>query len=44
MIQNREIAKTKEELRREPVDLGKAKYLDSSGRPVKSKNENATLF
>ena len=44
MIQNRKISKTKEELRREPLDLSKSKFLDTSGRPIKSKNENATLF
>jgi hypothetical protein len=44
MIQNREIIKTKEELRRTPVDLSKAEFLNTGGKPVKSKNENATLF
>ena len=45
MIQNRVIAKTKEELSREPVDMGKAKFLDTSGRPIKAKkDENAIFF
>jgi prepilin-type N-terminal cleavage/methylation domain-containing protein len=44
MIQNREIIKTKEELRRTPVDVSKAEFLNTGGKPVKSKNENATLF
>ena len=44
MIQNREIAKTKKELRREPVNSGRSIYLDENGKPVKSKNENDALF
>ncbi len=44
MIQNREIAKTKEELLHEPVDLSKSEFLNSGGGAVKPKNENATLF
>ena len=44
MIQNRAIALTKEELARIPVDMGKAEFLDTSGRPVKSKNADDRLF
>jgi len=45
MIQNRMIKLTKKELARIPLDMGKAEFLDTSGRPVKSKNDdNRVLF
>jgi len=37
MIQNRTIAKTAEELKRERADVGNAEFLDSAGRPSKTK-------
>ena len=44
MIQNRMIKLTKEELARKPVDMSKAKFLDTSGKPIKSKNTDTVLF
>ncbi len=45
MIQNRTIAKTAEELKRERADVGNAEFLDSSGRPSKTKKTDTnTLF
>ena len=45
MIQNRTIAKTAEELKRERADVGNAEFLDSAGRPSKTKKTDTnTLF